>query len=86
MARSGWVKREGPVRLRNHISLDVVTRVFTARDVDAAIERTGAEGRATQPVADGSDDGLLRDGTGTVLLRFLGGSHPSSAGRDGLDH
>ncbi len=45
MARSGWVKPEGPERLGDHVSLGVLTRVFTPREVDAAIDRTGAAGQ-----------------------------------------
>ena len=42
MARSGWVTPEGPERLTDHISLGVLTRVFSADVVDAVIGRTGA--------------------------------------------
>ena len=42
MARSGWVTPEGPERLTDHISLGVLTRVFSAGVVDAAIARTGS--------------------------------------------
>ena len=42
MARSGWVTPEGPERLSDHVSLGVLTRVFTPDVVDAVIERAGA--------------------------------------------
>lgn len=45
MARSGWVKPEGPERLGDHVSLGVLTKVFTPQEVDAAIARTGAAGQ-----------------------------------------
>lgn len=45
MARSGWVKPEGPERLGDHVSLGVLTRVFPPGEVDAAIARTGAAGQ-----------------------------------------
>lgn len=45
MPRSGWVKPEEPERLSDHVSLGVLTRVFTPREVDAAIGRTGAAGQ-----------------------------------------
>ena len=45
MARSGWVKPEGPEQLGDHVSLGVLTRVFSPREVDAAIARTNAAGQ-----------------------------------------
>ncbi|MHA7305550.1 IS4 family transposase [Arthrobacter sp. TMN-49] len=42
MARSGWATPEGPERLSDHVSLGVLTRVFTPGVVDAVIERAGA--------------------------------------------
>ncbi len=45
MPRSGWVKPEEPERLSDHVSLGVLTRVFTPREVDAAIDRAGAAGQ-----------------------------------------
>lgn len=42
MARSGWVTPEGSERLSDHVSLGVLTRVFTPDVVDVVIERAGA--------------------------------------------
>lgn len=45
MARSGWVKPEGLERLSDHVSLGVLTRVFSPEVVDVVIARTGAAGQ-----------------------------------------
>ena len=45
MAQSGWVKSEGPERLGDHVSPGVLMLVFPPREVDAAIDRTGAAGQ-----------------------------------------
>lgn len=39
------MKPEGSVRLGDHVSLGVLTRVFPPREVDAAIDRAGATGQ-----------------------------------------
>lgn len=48
MARSGWVKPESSERLTDHVSLGVLTRVFSPGVVDEVIARTDAGQQRTR--------------------------------------
>lgn len=48
MARSGWVKPESSERLSDHVSLGVLTRVFSPEVVDKVVARAGAGQQRTR--------------------------------------